>query len=139
MLYCLKCSNLFIYLNLQIYLFMNTFASIFDFEQAVKFVFTSSLVIFSLVVRLSKSINSRSPSQRFLQLFSVGKTKLYVYKVNVFIDGERQIFFKFIIQYLYSTSFFSSKTQKKILLNDMSENMCFLHKNQSGYPDYVLG
>ena len=45
--------------------------------------------------------------------------KLYVYKENVFIDGERQI---------YSTcdgpnSFFSSKTQKKILSNDMAENM----------------
>ena len=24
------------------------------------------------------------------------KAKLYVYKLNVFIDGERQIFFKFI-------------------------------------------
>ena len=32
-----------------------------------------------------------------LQLFSVEKTKLYVYKSNAFIDGRRQIFSKFII------------------------------------------
>ena len=33
MLYSLKYSNLFIYLNLQIDLSMNTFALIFDFKQ----------------------------------------------------------------------------------------------------------
>ena len=32
-LYCLKHSHLFIYLNLQINLFMNTFTLIFDFKQ----------------------------------------------------------------------------------------------------------
>ena len=138
MLYCLKYSDLFIYLNLQIDLFMNTFASIFDFEQAVTLYSRQIESFFLLQLSGSVKVSIVALLHRGF-CNSVKKTKLYVYKVNVFIDGERQIFFKFIIQYLYSTSFFSSKTQKKILPNDMFENMCFLHKNQSGYPDYVLG
>ena len=69
---------------------MSPLALVSDFKQVVSFVFTSYCVICSsLGVGLTKCINSRSPSQIILQLFSVEKTKLYVYKVNVFIDGER--------------------------------------------------
>ena len=50
----------------------------------------------SLVVCLTKYINSRPALQVILQLFSFEKMKSYVHKVNVFIDGERKIFFKFI-------------------------------------------
>ena len=69
---------------------MSPLALVSDFKQVVSFVFTSYCVICSsLGVGLTKCINSRSSSWIILQLFSVEKTKLYVYKVNVFIDGER--------------------------------------------------
>ena len=46
----------------------------------------------SLVVSLTKCINSRPALQVILQLFSVEKLKSCVHKVNVFIDGETNIF-----------------------------------------------
>ena len=46
-----------------------------------------------------------------LQLFLVEKPELYMYKVNVFTDGERHLLHS-ICKRL--NSFFSSETQKKI-------------------------
>ena len=63
-----------------------------------------------------------------LQLFSVEKTKLYVHKVNVFIDRERQYF----PCLLYCTceglnSFPSSETSKEIC--PMVRNSLYLPEN----------
>ena len=78
----------------------------------------SYCVIFSsLVASLTKCINSHSPpwiilQLSILQLSSVEKMKLYVYKVNAFTEG------KYFPSLLYSiweglNSFLSSETQKK--------------------------
>ena len=56
----------------------------------------------------------------------------------VFIDGERKIFFKFIISTWegLNSSFFS-ETQKKTLSDDIPENtsIVFLYNKQPGYQD----
>ena len=76
----------------------------------------SYCVFFSLlVVSLTKYFNSPSPLHIILELFSVKKMKPYVYKANVFIDGQTNIFkvyYKIFARGLI-VSFFS-KTQKKI-------------------------
>ena len=55
-------------------------------------VFTYCVIFSSILVSLTKCVNSPPPSLIILQLFSVEKTILYVYEVNVFIGGEKQIF-----------------------------------------------
>ena len=83
---------------------IQTFELIFVFKQVQSRVFASYCVIFSSsVVGLTKCINSRFPLLMILQLISVEKNKSYVHKVNVFIDGERKIFFKLITQHLRRT------------------------------------
>ena len=50
--------------------------------------------------------------------------KFYMYKVNVFYRWrETNIFQVYYIVLVRDLSFFSSETQKKILSNDMSENI----------------
>ena len=93
--YTFKHSNLLTYLNLQINLLMNTFVLISHFKQVlyihVMLCNFSFLVFgFTMYQQLLSFLDN-------LQLFSVEKTKLYVYKLNVSIDGKRQIFSKFII------------------------------------------
>ena len=47
-----------------------------------------------------------------------------MYKINVFIDGETQIFLSLLYNICEGlNSFFSSETQKKLLSLDMSKNM----------------
>ena len=73
-----------------------------------------------------------------LKLFSVEKMNLYVYKVNVLIDGERQIFLKFIIYYFQGTLFFfSSETHKKICLMVRKEP-CLPPLLKSGHSQMTL-
>ena len=78
---------------------MNTFALISHFKQVlyIHVYIHVMLCNFSFLVFGFTMYQQLLSFLDNLQLFSFEKTKLYVYKLNVSIDGKRQIFSKFII------------------------------------------